>query len=92
MIGLLQTTTDTTASLLPIMLIGAFFLFIIFRQRQRQRARQEMLESFVVGDSVRTIGGIIGTIIEMDETEIVLETESGTRLRMLRRALQEPHS
>ncbi len=74
------------------MLIGAFFLFIIFRQRQRQRARQEMLESFVVGDSVRTIGGIIGTIIEMDETEIVLETESGTRLRMLRRALQEPHS
>ncbi len=83
---------DATSSLLPIVLIGAFFLFIMFRQRQRQRQRQEMLASFQVGDRVRTIGGIIGTIVELDEHETVIEIDGGTRLRLLRRALQEPHA
>ncbi|NND13570.1 MAG: preprotein translocase subunit YajC [Acidimicrobiia bacterium] len=88
----LQQATDTTGSLLPIVLIGAFFLFIMFRQRQRQKQRQQTLDSFQVGDRVRTIGGLIGTIVELDDHETVIEVEGMTRLRLLRRALQEPHS
>jgi len=86
-----STAAETTASYLPFLLIAGVFLFIMFRQRARQRARQEMLNALEVGASVRTIGGIIGTLVAIDDLEVVLDVE-GTRLRMLRRAVQEPHS
>lgn len=94
MIAVLTDSTgaaQTTGSFLPLLLIAAVFLFIMLRQRARQRARQGMLDALEVGESVRTIGGIIGTLVEVDETEVVLDVD-GTRLRMLRRAIQESHT
>ena len=92
-IALLQTETptasETIASLFPLILIGGVFLFIMLRQRGRQRARQDMLNALEVGARVRSIGGIIGTISEIDDQEVVLDSD-GTRLRIMRRAIQEP--
>lgn len=70
------------------LLIGGLFYFLIIRpQRTRARRHQELVSSLEVGDEVQTIGGILGTIEYMDDETVVLQTEGGGRLRVLRRAL-----
>lgn len=95
-------TTDTTAeqsggttnTILTIVMyavvIGGLFYFLLIRpQRSRQKKEQEVQSSLAVGDEVRTIGGIYGTIEYFDqETDTaVLQVEGGGKLRVARRAL-----
>ena len=68
--------------------IGGLFYFLLIRpQRTRARKHQELVTSLEVDDEVQTIGGIIGTIEFMDDETVVLRTEGGGRLRVVRRAL-----
>lgn len=53
---------------LPILLIFAIFYFLLFMPMQRQRKNtQKMLANLKNGDVVVTSGGIIGTIVAMDD-------------------------
>lgn len=68
------------------LMIAVFYFFIIRPQRQRQKAQQELSASLEIGDEVRTIGGIHGRILRMDDDTVVIEVEEG-RLRVGRRAV-----
>lgn len=68
------------------LMIAVFYLFIIRPQRKRQRDQQELSASLEIGQEVRTIGGIHGTIISADEESVVLQLEEG-RVRVARRAI-----
>lgn len=61
-----------------LMLIGGFFLFMYMVMIKPNKKRQEelynMRNNVKVGDEIITIGGIKGTICEVSDTEIVLET------------------
>ncbi len=73
--------------ILPLVLFVGIFYFLILRpQRQRAKQQQELMSSIGLGDEVRTIGGIIGRIISMDDENVVLEVEEG-RLKVARRAV-----
>lgn len=58
-----------------IVLILAIFYFILIRpQRKEQKRHKEMVAELQKGDEVVTGGGIIGTIIRVEENEIILRT------------------
>ncbi|CAN5340149.1 hypothetical protein BH23ACT9_BH23ACT9_35080 [soil metagenome] len=61
-------------SLVPFLLIGLVFYFLIIRpQRKRQSDQQKLLRSLSVGDEVITIGGFHGEIIHMTDDLVELE-------------------
>lgn len=68
------------------LMIGVFYFLIIRPQRRRAKAQQELSSSLTVGQEVRTIGGIHGTVISVDDDSVVLRVEEG-RLRVARRAI-----
>lgn len=70
---------------LALMLVAFWFLFIR-PQRKRQAKLKEVQENLTVGSEVRTIGGIFGRVISIDETSIVIDVESG-QLRVARQAV-----
>ena len=69
-----------------LVIFGGLFLFMSLRQRRRVRERNDFLVTLTVGDLVRTYGGVIGTIEELDGDEVVLVSE-GTRLRLVAAAV-----
>ncbi len=75
------------SSLIFLVLMGAVFYFLIIRpQRKRMKAQQELAANLQVGHQVRTIGGIHGTVVSMDDESVVLQVEEG-RIRVARRAI-----
>jgi preprotein translocase subunit YajC len=76
--------------LLPIVLIGAvFYLLLVLPQRRRMRKMQDLRDSIEIGDEVRTIGGIYGTITGEQGDSFFLDIGSGTTIRVVKRAIAE---
>ncbi len=76
-----------TQSLIFLALMIFVFYFLIIRpQRKRAKEQQALSESLATGDKVRTIGGIVGTIVSIDNDEVVLRIEEG-KIRVARRAV-----
>ena len=68
-----------------------FFYFILWRPEQKRRkAMEERRNSMSKGDKV-TAMGIIGTIVEMSEETVTVETAGSTRIEMLKPAVTEVH-
>jgi len=60
----------------PYVLIGLVFYFLLFMPMQKQKKKQaEMLRNLKSGDVVTTTGGIVGTIVSVDEDTIVLRVK-----------------
>ncbi len=75
--------------LLPIMAIGLFFYFIMIRPQQREaRKRKEMLSAIKKNDKVVTIGGVIGTIVDLNSDRVTLKVDDGTRIKFVRSSIQ----
>jgi preprotein translocase subunit YajC len=74
--------------LISLVLMVAIFYFLLIRpQQKRVRQQRELVESLGVGDEVVTIGGMFGTIYEMDDESVTLDVGSGTRLRFVKQAI-----
>ena len=75
---LLQTQAPSNPILgfLPILLIFAIFYFLLFMPMQRQKKQQQrMLKELQTGNVVVTSGGIVGTIVAIDEDTLVLRVK-----------------
>ena len=74
--------------LISLVLMVAIFYFLLIRPQQRRvRQQRQLVESLRVGDEVITIGGLFGTILDMDDETITLDPGSGMRLKYLRQAV-----
>jgi preprotein translocase YajC subunit len=71
-----KSTSSPLLTLLPLLAIGVlgYFFFIRPQQRKAQAARQAKGSEFVVGDEVQTIGGVIGTVLEIHGDRYTLLT------------------
>jgi preprotein translocase subunit YajC len=75
---LLQATPSASPSsfisgVLPIVLMIAIFYFLVFMpMRRQQKGQKEMLKTLQNGQTVLTSGGIIGTIVAVDDDKLVL--------------------
>ena len=78
--------------LIPMVLIFAIFFFLLIRPQQRERKRRdEMLASLKKGDRVVTSGGLIGTIVGINEQTVTLRIADTVRVECLRSAVTGPH-
>lgn len=65
-----------------------FFIFLLIRpQQKRQKARNSMLDSLQKGDSVITIGGIHGNIVDINDEKVTLKVNDDMRLTFERNSI-----
>lgn len=64
------------------------FWFMGRGKRKQEAARRDMLSNLKKGDKITTIGGIIGTIVDVREDEVVLKIDDETRIHMARWAIR----
>lgn len=78
---------EQLAGLLPLLfffalMFGAMYFFTIRPQRKRQKEQEELILSLKKGSKVITSGGIYGVVESVDDTSVIIKTESGALLRM----------
>ena len=67
--------------LMLVVMVGVFYFMLIRPENKRKKESEEMRSSVKKGDKVTTIGGIIGTVVDVKENNIVIET-SADQVRM----------
>lgn len=72
----LQTASPVNSFLaqgLPIVLMIAIFYFLVFMPMRRQQQKQkDMLKALSNGQTVVTSGGIVGTIVSINDDTLIL--------------------
>lgn len=78
-------------SFLPLIVIGFIYFFMLRPMSKQRKEEEETQKSIRKGDRVVTSSGIIGTIHELEEREVVLETTERTRIRVLRSTVNKKY-
>ena len=83
------TTGALVSSILPFALV-LMYVMIIRPQKKKEKKTEEMRSSIEIGDTVTTIGGIVGLVVAIKEDTIVLETGTDrSKIRFKRWAISE---
>ena len=72
---------DTMTIAMLILLVLIFYFMIIRPENKRKKAAEDLRNGLKKGDKITTIGGIVGTIVQVNDDTIVIET-SDDRVRM----------
>ena len=56
-----------------VVMIALFYFMLIRPQKKRERETKAMLDALKVGDSVTTVGGIIGTVLRIKDDKVCIE-------------------
>ena len=74
-----------------IIILVVFWIFMMGGQRKEKKKRAQMLGALSKDDKIQTIGGIIGTVVEVREHEVVVKVDesSNARMRFSRGAIQQ---
>ncbi|MGB1248319.1 MAG: preprotein translocase subunit YajC [Chitinophagales bacterium] len=59
-----------------------FYLFFIRPKQQEAKEGKSFLENMQKGDKIVTAGGIHGRIAKMDETTLLVEVDTNTKIRI----------
>ena len=97
--GLLLTSTAEGASTTSIIsmvvvyaaVIAVFYFLFMRPQRKEQKQKAQVLAALAVGDSVRTTGGFIGTVIDINDDMVIVEfgNNKNCRIPMVKEAIVE---
>lgn len=53
---------------------GIMYAVLIIPQRKKEKKTKAMLDALAVGDSITTIGGIVGSVVNIKEDDVTIET------------------
>jgi preprotein translocase subunit YajC len=85
-----ETGSSALGFLLPIAILGGlFYLLLVMPQRRRAKKAQELRDSIDIGDEVRTIGGIYGTVRSEDGETFTIDIGGGSTMRIAKRAVAD---
>lgn len=73
-----------------VVMVGALVLVMIIPNRRQKKRMDEMMSKLTIGSVVTTIGGIVGEVVELDDSNVWLRTgteENATTVKMLRQAI-----
>jgi preprotein translocase subunit YajC len=91
---LLQAAAPTApgsflTGILPIVLMIAIFYFLVFMpMRRQQKATREMIKALQNGQTVVTSGGIVGTIVAVNDDTLILRVKpDNLKLQVSRSAI-----
>ena len=63
------------STIMMIVLMIAIFYFLMIRpENKRKKEAEQMRSSVKTGDKITTIGGIVGTVVNVKENNLVIET------------------
>ena len=70
-------STGMGSTLIMMVLMIAIFYFMLIRpENKRKKEAEQMRSSVKKGDKIVTIGGIVGTVVDVKENKIVIETSA----------------
>ena len=75
--NLLTATAGTgmgSTLIMMVLMLAVFYFMLIRPENKRKKEAEQMRSSVKKGDKITTIGGITGTVVDVKETRIVLET------------------
>lgn len=71
-----------------VVLFVVFYFFLIRPENKKKKKLQEMRDSLAVGDSITTIGGIMGKIVSIKDDTVTFETgEDRVRIQVTKWAI-----
>lgn len=77
---------------LPLIIVVMVMMFFSSNKSKRteQKKRDEMLKNMKRGDKVLTIGGIMGTVVDVRDSEVMLKVDesSNTKIKFSREAIK----
>ena len=65
-----------------ILIFVVMWLFMIRPQRKQQKELQKFREGLQKGEKIVTIGGIYGTVVEVDEKTLLIRVDDNVKLRV----------
>ena len=79
------------ANLIPFLLMGLVFYFLLIRPQQQQRKKHlEMVSAVKRGDTVLTAGGILGKVVKApDGDECTVEIADGVQVSVVKATLTD---
>jgi preprotein translocase subunit YajC len=74
-----------------LLMLVVFYAIVLSGNRREKKKRQDMLANVKKGDRVMTIGGIIGAVVSVKDTEVVLKIDesSNVKVTVVRSAIQK---
>jgi preprotein translocase subunit YajC len=84
-----QSPTNSILGFLPLLVILAIFYLLVFMPMQRQKRQQaQMLKDLQNGNVVLTTGGIVGTIVTINDDTLILRVKpDNVKLQVARSAV-----
>ena len=83
------SSSSALAFLFPLLIMGGlFYVLLVLPQRRRHKKMDQMRSDITIGDEVRTIGGIIGTIVSETDDEFSIDI-GGQHVRVVKKAVAE---
>ncbi len=81
-----------TMLLMLALIFVVMWLFMIRPQQKRQKELNSFRDSLRKGDKVVTVGGIYGTVIEVNENKVMLEIDKDVRIKVDKASLVKDFS
>ena len=81
MVQFLTGSSMITSVIMIVGMIAVMYFLMIRPENKRKKEAEEMRSSLKNGDKITTIGGIVGTVVDVKEDKFVIET-SADRVRM----------
>ena len=78
--------------LMLVLIFVVMWLFMIRPQQKRQKELNSFRDSLKKGDKVVTVGGIYGTVLEVNENKVMLEIDKDVRIKVDKASLVKDFS
>ena len=79
---------DKTFIIYLALIIVVFYFFMLRPEKKRKKQAEEMRNSLTIGSEITTIGGLTGTVVDLDDDSFTFETgEDRVRIKVKRWAL-----
>ena len=81
MVNFLNTTDAAAGGLMSpvimmVLMLALMYFMLIRPENKRKKEAEQMRASVRKGDKITTIGGVIGTIVDVKENNVVIETSA----------------
>ncbi|MDR1852461.1 MAG: preprotein translocase subunit YajC [Propionibacteriaceae bacterium] len=68
---------------------AALYFLMIRPQKKRQEEQKKAMDALGPGDRVMTIGGILATVVQVGEKQMVIEIAPGVEITVLKQAISQ---
>ena len=88
-------TVDSTGQLIMtvgmlVVMVAVFYFMIIRPQKKQEKETAKMLDELTPGDTISTVGGIIGVVLKIKDDMVLIETGADrTRLQIAKWAVRK---